>query len=86
MLAAGYDIREAPASWKAVSMKKGDRPLNPIWGNHDTLTTSRSYVMAELKNNYADVDYSQLKKDREQFHHLAELTKTAEAEQKKDKG
>jgi len=26
MLAAGYDIREAPASWKAVSMKKETGP------------------------------------------------------------
>jgi hypothetical protein len=86
MLAAGYDIREAPASWKAVSMKKGDRPLNPFWDDHDTLTRRRSYIMAELKNNYADVDYSQLKKDSEGFHHVGELVKTAEAEEKKAKG
>ena len=86
MLATGYDIREAPASWKAVSMKKGDRPLNPFWDDHDTLTTRRSYLMAELRNNYSDVDYSKLKKDSEQFHHVAELVKTAEAEEKKDKG
>jgi hypothetical protein len=85
MLAAGYDIREAPASWKAVSMKKGDRPLNPFWDNHDNHTTRRSYLMAELKNNYSDVDYSKLKKDSEQFHHVAELVKTAEADQKKGK-
>jgi hypothetical protein len=86
MLAAGYDIREAPASWKAVSMKKGDRPMNPFWDSHDNHTTRRSYLMAELKNNYSDVDYSKLKKDSEQFHHVAELVKTAEADQKKDKG
>jgi hypothetical protein len=42
--------------------------------------------MAELRNNYSDVDYSKLKKDSEQFHHVAELVKTAEAEEKKDKG
>jgi hypothetical protein len=86
MLAAGYDIREAPASWKAVSMKKGDRPLNPFWDDHDTLTRRRSYIMAELRNNYSTVDYSTLKKDSEQFQHVAELMKTAEAEQKKAKG
>jgi hypothetical protein len=84
MLAAGYDIREAPASWKAVSMKKGDRPLNPFWDDHNNLTTRRSYLMAELKNNYSDVDYSILKKDSPQFHHVAELVKTAEADQKAD--
>jgi hypothetical protein len=85
MLAAGYDIREAPASWKAVSMKKGDRPLNPFWDDHNNHTTRRSYLMAELKNNYSDVDYSKLKKDSAQFHHVAELVKAAEADQKKDK-
>jgi hypothetical protein len=86
MQAAGYDIREAPASWKAFSMKKGDRPLNPFWDDHDNHTTLRSYLMVELKNNYSAVDYSQLKKDSEQFHHVAELVKTAEAEDKKEKG
>ena len=85
MLAAGYDIREAPASWKAVSMKKGDRPLNPFWDDHNNFTTRRSYLMAELKNNYSDVDYSKLKKDSAEFHHVAELLKTAEAEQKEQK-
>jgi hypothetical protein len=40
----------------------------------------------ELKNKYSAVDYSQLKKDSEQFHHVAELVKTAEAEDKKEKG
>ncbi len=85
MLAAGYDIREAPASWKAVSMKKGDRPMNPFWDNHDNHTNRRSYLMAELKNNYFDVDYSKLKKDSDQFHHVAELVKDAEVNKKRTK-
>lgn len=83
MLAAGYDIREAPASWKAVSMAKGDRPTNPFWDNHDNHTTRRSYLMAELRNNYSDVDYSKLKKDSEQFHHVAEIVKDVEGGKKK---
>ncbi|MGB7862561.1 MAG: M48 family metallopeptidase [Candidatus Sulfotelmatobacter sp.] len=77
-LAAGYDIREAPQSWKAVSEKKGDRPLNPFWDSHDNNTTRRSYLMAELRNNYSAVDYSKLKKDREEFHHVAELVRNSE--------
>ena len=83
MLAAGYDIREAPASWKAVSFKKGDRPLNPFWDDHDNHTTRRSYLMAEIRNNYSDVDYSKLKKDSDQFHHVAELVKTVAPDKKK---
>jgi hypothetical protein len=86
MLAAGYDIREAPASWKAVSETKGDLPMNPFWDNHDNHTNRRSYLMAELKNNYSGVDYSTLKKDSEEFHLAAELVKrAAENETKKKK-
>jgi hypothetical protein len=85
MLAAGYDIREAPASWKALSVQKGDRPMNPFWDTHDNLTTRRSYLMAELKNNYSDVDYSRLKKDSQLFHQVAEVVKKFEADNKKKK-
>jgi hypothetical protein len=85
MLAAGYDVREAPASWKAVSMKKGDRPMNPFWDNHDNHTTRRSYLMAELKTNYSDVDYPRLKKDSEQFHQVAELVKNVGKEKNEGK-
>jgi hypothetical protein len=85
MLAAGYDIREAPASWKALSLQKGDRPMNPFWDTHDNLTTRRSYLMAELKNNYSDVDYSKLKKDSQLFHQVAEVVKKFEADNKKKK-
>jgi hypothetical protein len=73
MLTAGYDIREAPASWTAVSLKEGDEPVNPIWSSHDNKTMRRSYLMAELRNNYSDVDYSKLKKDSEEFHQVAEI-------------
>jgi hypothetical protein len=79
MLAAGYDIREAPQSWKAVSRQKGDSATNPFWGSHDNNTTRRSYLMSELRNNYADVDYSNLKKDTNEFHQVANLVKEAES-------
>jgi hypothetical protein len=78
MLAAGYDIREAPQSWKAVSRKKGDGIPNPFWDSHDNATTRRSYLMAELKNNYSDVDYTRLRKDSDDFHHVVGLVKNLE--------
>jgi len=84
MLAAGYDIREAPASWKALAIKKDDDvDVNPFWSTHDNYTTRRSYLMSELKNNYSTVDYSKLKKDSDEFHRVAALVKEAEASQKK---
>ena len=78
MLAAGYDIREAPESWKAVSRQKGDSATNPFWCSHDNNTTRRSYLMSELRNNYSDVDYSNLKKDTDEFHQVADAVRELE--------
>jgi Peptidase family M48/Domain of unknown function (DUF5666) len=85
MLAAGYDIREAPASWQALSAKKGDGPINPFWSSHDNKTTRRSYLMVELRNNYPDVDFSKLKTDSEEFHHIAKIVSQFEAKKKPTK-
>ena len=85
MLAAGYDIREAPQSWKAVSRQKGDSATNSFWCSHDNNTTRRSYLMSELRNNYADVDYSNLKMDTDEFHRVANLVKEAESGKKPER-
>lgn len=85
MLAAGYDIREAPASWKALSIKKRDGPINPLWSSHDNKTTRRSYLMAELRNYYSDVDFSKLKTDSEEFHHVAQIVTDFEVKKKPNK-
>lgn len=78
MLAAGYDIREAPQSWKAVSEKTGDSTTNLFWSSHENFTARRSYLTAELCNNYSDVDYSKLKKDSDEFHRVAKAVKEFE--------
>jgi Zn-dependent protease with chaperone function len=85
MLAAGYDIREGPRTWKVVAKKYGDRATNLFWDNHDNNTTRRSYLMAELRNNYSDADYSLLKKDSDDFHHVVEFVQQAEQNKKKIK-
>jgi Peptidase family M48 len=85
LLAAGYDIREGPRTWKVVSKKYGDHATNLFWDSHDNNTTRRSYLMSELRSNYSDVDYSTLKKDSDIFHHVAELVQNAEQSKKKIK-
>ena len=75
MLEAGYDVRQAPDSWKAVSKAKGDSPTNPFWASHDNATTRRSYLRAELRNNYSGLDYSNLREDSDEFHQVADLVK-----------
>ena len=62
MIDAGYDPREAPRVWKVLTLAEGDKPTNFFWSNHNNNTTRRSYLMAELKNNYPNLDYSKLQK------------------------
>jgi hypothetical protein len=85
MLASGYDIREAPRAWKAVALKMGDHPTNIFWDDHDNNTTRRSYLMAELKNNYSEVDFSVLKKDSEEFHRIPQIVRESGPTKKKIK-
>ena len=67
MLRAGYDPREAPRLGKVMAQKQGDSPTNFFWSTHDNCTTRRSYLMAELKNNYSGVDFDKYKRDNERF-------------------
>jgi hypothetical protein len=67
MVAAGYDGREAARVWKAMSLKFGDHKTDFFWSNHDNNTTRRSYLMAELKNNYGTVDFEPSKRNTDQF-------------------
>lgn len=71
MLAAGYDPREAPRAWKAMTLKQGDAPTNFFWSSHDSNATRRSYLMAELRNNYAEAQFASTKRDSEDFHRIA---------------
>jgi hypothetical protein len=73
-LASGYDIREAPKSWKALSLK-GIPPENVLWTMYEA---RRSYAVAELKIHYSSVDYSNLKKDSDDFHRIAQKVQVAE--------
>jgi hypothetical protein len=73
-LAFGYDIREAPKAWKALSLK-GTPSENVLWTMPEA---RRSYAAAELKIHYSSVDYSSLKKDSDDFHRVARRVQVAE--------
>jgi len=72
-LASGYDIREAPKAWKALSLK-GIPSENVLWTMYEA---RRSYAVAELKIHYSTVDYSNLKKDSDDFHRIAQKVQVA---------
>ena len=85
LVRAGYDPREAPAVWKQMAKEYGNRPTNVFWSSHANNTTRRSYLMAEIRNNYEYLDYSNFKDNKEEFQRIAELVKQATAEKKKSK-
>jgi hypothetical protein len=66
IIQAGYDPREAVRFWKVMAQNYGDR-AETLFDTHHNHTTRRSFLMNELKNNYADLDYSSLIKDDENF-------------------
>lgn len=84
MTAAGYDPREAPRVWKLMAKKNGDMPTNFFWSSHENHATRRSFLMVEIRNNYADLDFTNLKKgDVDDYEKI--VTMTTEAAQKKKK-
>jgi Zn-dependent protease with chaperone function len=77
MVNAGYDPREAPRVWKEMTNKLGDSQTNVFWSNHDNNTTRRSYLMNELKLNYANLRYSQFRTDEPKYHAMAERVRAS---------
>ena len=67
MVAAGYDPRQAPQVWKAMTKVTGLHGTDFFWSSHDNNATRRSYLMNELKMNYADLNYSTLKTEPDAF-------------------
>jgi hypothetical protein len=82
MTEAGYDARQAPRLWKVMTQQLGDRHTDFFWSNHDNNTTRRSYLMAELKNNYSDVKFDDLKVDSEEFRTVKSLVAGGESTNK----
>jgi predicted Zn-dependent protease len=67
MAAAGYDPREAPRVWKVMSLKFGNQPTNFFWSSHDSNDVRRSYLMAELRNNYSNFDFESVRKNETEY-------------------
>jgi len=83
MTEAGYDARQAPRVWKIMTQKLGDHHTNFFWSDHDNHTMRRSYLMAELKNNYTDVKFDGLKMDSEEFESVKALVGRGESTNKR---
>ncbi len=84
MLAAGYDIREAPRVYKAYALAHPDHTAihpkpDPVQTEkNEACAARRSFLMTELRTNYSQTDYSLLKKDSDPFHEVARQTHPSE--------
>jgi hypothetical protein len=77
MVAAGFDAREAAAVWKEVGKEVGKQTAssgdkNSFWNSQDDSISRRSYLLSEIHNTYAAVDFQSYVRDREEFDVLAE--------------
>ncbi len=73
MVAAGYDPREAPRVWKLMAENNSVLISQLFWGRHDNHTLRRSYLMAELRNNYADLNPNDIKRNEDEFQRMAQI-------------
>jgi len=70
MVRAGYDPREAPRLWKHMTKAYGLQATDFFWSTHDNQATRRSYLMNEIKNNYSDLNYSQVRSNGDNFNRI----------------
>jgi len=84
MVAANYDPREAPRVWKVMSKKNGDQANNFFWSSHNSNSIRRSYLMVEIRDNYSQLDFNQMKKgDAAEYQKISEATALAAIKKKK---
>jgi Peptidase family M48 len=81
MLNAGYDIRQAPEACKTYEHDHPNADAG-TWDTHDTFVRRRSFLMSEVRNNYADTDYSKLIADSSDFHRVSAIVYDFNNEQK----
>lgn len=86
LAAAGYDPREAPRVWKLMAKRYGDAPTNFFWSSHSNNAARRSFLMVEIRNNYSQMNFNEMKKgDESEYEKISLLTKDAAAKKKKIK-
>jgi len=85
MTEAGYDPREAPTVWKLMGKKTGVSATNFFWSTHENAPTRRSYLMNELKNNYRNLNYTQLRTNTEEYSRIKTALIAANPKKKKIK-
>ena len=76
VVANGYDPREAARVWEILAKSTLQTPAF-FWASHENNTKRRSYLMAELRNNYPKLDYSSYVRDTDAFQEFVRNVKDA---------
>jgi hypothetical protein len=75
MIHYGFDPREGVRMWKVMSMNFGDQTTNLFWSDHNSHSERRSFLMVTLRNTYASLNFSDLKKDSLEFQKIVAMVK-----------
>ena len=76
LVSHGYDPREAPRVWEIMAKSTLQTPAF-FWASHDNKTKRRSYLMAELRNNYPKLDYSSYARNEEAYREFVRHVRAA---------
>jgi hypothetical protein len=72
MVTAGYDPRQAAEVWRQVANRAKDQKSGPLWSGQDDTTARRSYLLAQVRNNYSSADFQSYVRDSEEFDAMAQ--------------
>ena len=54
-----------------------------FWASHENNITRRSYLMAEIRINYPDINYSEVKLNREAYQEIVQLVQESKKRKRK---
>ena len=77
MVNAGYDPREAPKLWTAIARATGFKGKNSFYNTYDNHATRRSYLLNQIKGNYSNLDFADLRIEENSFRRMTTLANEA---------
>ena len=77
MVNAGYDPREAPKVWTAIARGTGFKGKSTFYNTYDNHPTRRSYLLNQIKANYSDLNFADLRIEEINFRRITNLANEA---------
>jgi Peptidase family M48 len=77
MVNAGYDPREAPKVWTAIAKATGFKGKNSFYNTFDNHAPRRSYLVNQIKSNYSELNFANLRIEGINFRRMTNLANEA---------